>query len=351
MADLGQTNKAILHEAASWLAQIDNGELSAEDKLALAEWVNRSPAHAAELRKMSALWGRVDRTIDEAVALRRPSKIRGLSFFANILRVKPAYAFATVAMIAVIVSSINLLPIGESNDTGAAEYAAQIPLVFNVDKGGRLSQSLQDGSIVHMNTDSVIEVNYTESYRQLHLIRGEVLFDVKKDPRRPFQVLVKGKIAEAIGTKFIVRIDHDDVAVTVTEGRVKLGAIDTKDDSLNIDITKGTLANKPVFIDAGQSVSVIENTVKVAKLEPIALERKTAWLDDEFVFSGESLAYVVQEISRYNDVDINIAPELRGKPIGGRFRTTDVDRILEALELSEGIKVKRSVDGAIYLSR
>ena len=351
MADLRHTNKTIIHEAASWLAQIDNGELSAEDKLALAEWINRSPAHAAELRNISALWGEVDRTIDTAILQSPPLKIKGFGFFANILRVKPAFTFAVMAMMAAAIMAISSMPFGEVDSRSPEVYVSQSPLVFNVDKGDRLTQTLEDGSIIHMNTDSVIEVNYTQDFRQLKLIRGEVLFDVKKDKLRPFQVLAKGKIAEAIGTKFIVRIDSDNVAVTVTEGRVKLDAIKRKINNEPLGDPEELTRNKPVFLDAGQSASVIENTVKLAKLEPIALEHKTAWMDDEFVFSGESLAHVVQEITRYNYVDINIDPELRTLPIGGRFRTTDVNRILEALELSDGIKVSRSADGAIYLSR
>lgn len=351
MADRAQPNSAILHEAASWLAQIDNDELSAEDKLALAEWMHRSPVHAVELRKMSALWGEVDQTIDEAIAQSRSSKIKGFSFLASIIRVKPAYVYASVVLVILGLLSFNLIPNIVHQDSTNPQYVRLAPLIYSVDKGERLTKTLQDGSIVHMNTDSVVEVNYTAEYRQLNLIRGEVLFDVKKDPRRPFQVLAKGKITEAIGTKFIIRIDHDDVAVTVTEGRVKLGVVKSNHAVEVLDLPKGISSNKLIYLDAGQSASVIEDTLKVAELEPVVLERKTAWLDDEFVFSGESLAHVVDEISRYNNVDINIAPELRSKPIGGRFRTTDVDRILEALELSEGIKVSRSADGAIYLSQ
>ena len=351
MADFSQKNNSILHEAASWLVQIDNDELSAEDKLALAEWMNRSPAHAAELRNMSALWGGIDQGIDEAIKQYNPSKIGNTSFFANMFRVKPAHAFACMAMLVLTFLALSLSPFIGYDKTPNKQSDHQIPLVFNVDRGERLTQELQDGSIMHMNTDSVVEVNYTHDHRQLNLIRGEVLFDVKKDPLRPFQVLAKGKVAEAIGTKFIVRIDRDEVAVTVTEGRVKLAAIEYKNDIINLDVPNSLSANKPLLLDAGQSAHVVDNSLQVAELEPVALERKIAWLEDEFVFSGESLAHVVREISRYNDVDINIAPELRSKPIGGRFRTTDVDRIIEALELSEGIIASRSADGAIYLSQ
>ena len=351
VADLRHTNKVILHEAASWLAQIDNGELSAEDKLALAEWVNRSPAHVAELRHMSALWAGVDKTIDEAIAEYRPRNIKSFGFLTNILRVKPAYAFTAMTVLILSFFALNLIPFSQQDEGSTTQYVEQSPLVFDVDKGDRLTRTLQDGSIVHLNTDSVIEVKFTDDFRQLNLIRGEALFEVKKDPLRPFRVLAKGKIAEAIGTKFVVRIDSDDLILTVTEGRVKLDVVEHKSNIDSLVIPNDLPSGEPVFLDAGQSASVVGSTLKIAKLEPIDLEHKIAWLDDEFVFSGESLAHVVEEISRYNDVDIFITPSLRDKPIGGRFRTTDVDRILEALELSEGIKVSRSDDGAIYLSQ
>ena len=141
-----------------------NGKFSniLKTESAMAEWMNRSPVHATELRNLSTLWGTVDQTIDEAIAEFSPSKIKGFGFFANILRVKPAYAVTATIMIVLGLATINLMSLESHDDnTIGGQYVSQTPLVINVDKGDRLTQTLQDGSIIHMNTDSVVEVNYT----------------------------------------------------------------------------------------------------------------------------------------------------------------------------------------------
>ena len=348
LTNFGIENKSLTHEAASWVAQIDRGDLSAKDKLSLAEWISRSPAHVKEIREMAALWGGVDAAIDDAMALQNPSKLTALNFLKNAFKVSPAPAIAVFSALLfatfITVSQLN------NGNLEQPTVEAQRSIVLVAEKGDRLMRTLEDGSVIHLNTDSVLEVNYTADYRQLKLIRGEALFDVQKDPQRPFQVVAKGQIAEAVGTQFSVRIDTGRVAVTVSEGRVKLDNTQEPDASLPKRFKKLFVDNEDVFLSAGQSASIINNKPQVLDLNPVIIERKMAWMQDEFVFAGEPLSYVVSEITRYNDVEIGMAPELRGKPIGGRFKTKDVDRILEALELSEGIKVKRYNDGAIYLS-
>ena len=58
--------------------------------------------------------------------------------------------------------------------------------------------------------------------RQIRLARGEAIFAVAKDPRRPFVVNAGTYQAVAVGTRFSVRRDARDLRVVVTEGLVRL---------------------------------------------------------------------------------------------------------------------------------
>jgi ferric-dicitrate binding protein FerR (iron transport regulator) len=49
---------------------------------------------------------------------------------------------------------------------------------------------------------------------------GEALFDVAKDPDRPFIVQVGDRQIRALGTSFVVRREKDQLAVTLVEGKV-----------------------------------------------------------------------------------------------------------------------------------
>lgn len=44
---------------------------------------------------------------------------------------------------------------------------------------------LPDGSIAWLNTDTAIDVRYSENRREIVLLKGEAQFDVQKIPDRP----------------------------------------------------------------------------------------------------------------------------------------------------------------------
>ena len=334
-------------EAASWVVQLDEGNLSAEDKLALAEWMNRSPRHAQAIRQFSALWTQVDLELDQALAGYLRPKTSMFQYLKAVISVKPK-SFAALACTALFASVVAL-------HHGAVEPPAESitnqMVVLNVGVGDDLKERLFDGSIVHLNTDTVVEVDYSAQSRSIKLIRGEAFFDVVKDEARPFKVYAKDNVVVAVGTQFIVRLDSNKMVVTVQEGRVQIGKSDNKAPSILEKASNILAPVDPVFLDIGQLAVIDDEVEKIVDLAPVGLEQKQAWRKGDLVFAGDSLAHVVSELGRYNDIEIAMSPELRELKIGGRFKATDVDRILEAIDLSEGIKSRKLPDGTIYLYR
>src|SRR5262249_47175706 len=94
---------------------------------------------------------------------------------------------------------------------------------YSTPVGGIDNVALADGSRMTLNTDTRIRVALTETERRIELDKGEGFFEVAKDPSRPFVVYAGNKRVVAVGTKFSVRRENDDVEVIVTEGRVRLG--------------------------------------------------------------------------------------------------------------------------------
>ena len=334
-------------EAASWVVQLDEGNLSADDKLALTEWINRSPRHAHEIRKFSALWAQVDVKVDEALAGYLKSNTSTFQFLRALVSVKPkSFAALVFSVFFAAFVSLNHLSAEPSN-----EGLENQTIVLNVGVGDDLKEVLSDGSVVHLNTDTVVEVDYSAKSRSIKLIRGEAFFDVVKDENRPFRVFAKENVVVAVGTQFIVRLDSDKLEVIVQEGRVRIGDSDNETQSIIEKASNAFAQEKPVFLDIGQVAVIDDEVKKLVDLAPVILERKQAWRNGDLVFAGDTLAHVVSELGRYNNVDITMSPELRNLTIGGRFKVTDVDRILEAIDLSEGIKSRKLDDGTIYLFR
>ncbi|MFD2427832.1 FecR family protein [Sphingobium scionense] len=79
---------------------------------------------------------------------------------------------------------------------------------------------LADGSRIHLNTNSSVEVALRDDIRQITLLKGEAQFDVAHDKKRPFIVNADGTLVRAVGTMFNVRLRADVTELTVIEGIV-----------------------------------------------------------------------------------------------------------------------------------
>ena len=88
--------------------------------------------------------------------------------------------------------------------------------------GEQRTLALEDGSLIHLNTQSEVRIAYTDTERRVDLIKGEALFDIETEPERPFKVNAGDTVAEALGTVFNVRLLRDSAVVSVVEGKVRV---------------------------------------------------------------------------------------------------------------------------------
>src|SRR6185437_1261440 len=73
--------------------------------------------------------------------------------------------------------------------------------VFRTPLGGRETITLNDGSTIELNTDTVLRARIASDRRQLWLNKGEAFFKVRHDPRRPFEVMAGDHRITDIGTQ------------------------------------------------------------------------------------------------------------------------------------------------------
>src|SRR6202042_1912925 len=91
--------------------------------------------------------------------------------------------------------------------------------------GQQRNVTLADGSIVTLNTNTILETDLSRSVRQIYLRKGEAHFQVAHDRSRPFLVHAGDAVVRAVGTEFEVRLREDKhVEVLVNEGRVEVQA-------------------------------------------------------------------------------------------------------------------------------
>ena len=357
-------------EARQWLIRLDgDATLSPEDIAALREWSDRSPTHREELQRISAFWDDANILTELAIPLSKQSRRpEGLfSTLAAVLKQPQSIIAASILGIAVV---LTLWIYPQPHETANGIYGTAI--------GEQKITQLPDGSTIHLNTDSQVQVDYSATTRKLRLLRGEAHFQVAKDPGRHFEVHVAKSLIQAVGTAFSVQMRDDAMRVIVTEGKVELAtqinAPGTElADSLNNSPNHTTLESNTMqpklvrigTLSSGQSTTYdsairIEQDNFPAKtvvadihVETIAeedLKKQLAWRNGYLVFKGDTLTDVINEVSRYTPVTIEITDLALGQiPIGGRFKVGDMEALYEVLEVSFGIQVAQLDDQHIQL--
>ncbi len=369
----------ITAEACSWIAQLETGDLTPADVEAFREWMQRSPRHTAEVRRLARLSAELNILNGLEPALRdaaehyRPitrGRPEGTGFRALFVPQRLG-TFAAATGVLLLVMAVLL----------RGMFLPQFPTELETPIGGYLEQTLADGSVVKLNTDSRIDIAYNDKQRHIFLRRGEVFFQVAHNPERPFVVHANGKTIRAVGTAFAVRLDRTwkegtDLEVTVTEGRVELRAQPpsvTKEASEHMtpdgappktatsgeDQPPDTRAQKEpplvqTILDAGQHLvlSAREPAPKIKTVTEEEIRRSLSWREGLFDFSETPLDQVVREFDRHTRLNIEIAdPALRDRKFSGIFPTGNIDTLLETLETAYGIEVTYVDANTVQLGR
>ncbi len=211
--------------------------------------------------------------------------------------------------------------------------------------GGLASVPMADGSKVTLNTDSQIRIALTDSERRVELKHGEAFFEVSKDPNRPFVVRAGSERVIAVGTKFSVRREGDDIEVVVTEGKVRVegsatGQGSRTDGSADVFLTPGSIAR------AGEAGVLVQR-----KTLPEA-EEQLSWRTGVLMFRDQSLQEAVAEFNRYNERKIVIQdPAVASLKIEGNFRATNVEAFVRLLESGFPVRAESQPDQIVLMSK
>jgi transmembrane sensor len=197
---------------------------------------------------------------------------------------------------------------------------------------------LSDGSRMVLNTASEATVRFDKAHREIELTTGEGLFQVAKDPARPFVVRAGFVSVRAVGTVFAVRTAGQSVEVTVTEGVVEL---------VDNSTPGGGIIR---LIAANERATVMETSqVKVLRIPHAEAERRLAWRDGMVDFAGEPLTTAVEEINRHNRRQIVVDDQaLASRPVVGMFRANDPDNFAATVATALGVQ-SVDQDDAIHL--
>ncbi|MBL4837219.1 MAG: FecR domain-containing protein [Kordiimonadaceae bacterium] len=334
----------IEEQAAAWIAKIEVKELQQVELDKLGAWLALSPQHQEAFDRMNSLWNGAE-ILDDLNGF--GEDVGDKTAIENGEPVMPWWGqrmlVGAIAASVMVVAGVTAL-------YDAGMFTEAQPTHFLTQVGEQKTIALSDGSTVILNTDSVLDIELTENSRIMRLTQGEAHFDVAPNPDRPFLVYAGDGIVKAVGTAFTVYLRKKAVEVTVSEGVVAL--IARPKASMNTAQSLQVIAElKPIAaLTAGQNAVFAEKVEHVESMSEEALGRKLLWHGGFIAFSGEPLLTVIEDVSRYTDIRIEIDPDLETLPVGGYFKIGEIDGMFEALETAFGVHVERVSPSHVILS-
>lgn len=343
-------SRQIEREAAAWLARRDGSAWTSRDAAGLEAWIDESTAHRVAFLRVESAWAACGRLKALGAGVRSGtvpprSHWNGLPAVegtapgdfrvtppARVQRLHPAWAAAALAALAV----------SGALAWGWREYVASEAVPYVTAAGEMRTLALADGSTATLSSDSAIEARLGRHDRRIEVRRGEAFFSVAHDSQRPFVVIAGGRRVVAVGTRFAVRRDAEEMRIVVTEGVVRLEAQAPGDGS---PVPSALLTAGSIATAHGSNVLVRAGTVADA-------ERILSWRSGYLTFHDTSLETAVAEFNRYGSQRLVIGDAAIGLVrIGGNFRWSNSEAFVRLLESGFNIRVERLPDRIVLHSR
>lgn len=188
---------------------------------------------------------------------------------------------------------------------------------------------LADGTVIVLNTDSAVSFDLAEAQRLIVLQRGEVHITTGSDSevaartgwKRPFRVRTPFGELQALGTRFVVRLDEQHARVSVQEGAVELHP---------------AAGSSSAIVRAGESRRLTGSSILPAADRYF---EEDGWVSGVIAGKNIRLADLVAELSRYRPGYIVCDERVADLPISGIFHVKDTDKVLQFLAQTQPVSV------------
>lgn len=314
------TAGAVRAKAAEWLARRESEDWGDEARAAFDVWLSQSSVHRVAFLRVESAWAQTRRLS----VVRKP--FPPVTSPAKQPWRAPARIAAVVAVAAGLGAAAMFYPF-KSQDQ-----------IFRTPLGGRETITLNDGSLIELNTDTVLRARITTGQRKLWLEKGEAYFKVRHDANHPFEVMVGDHRITDVGTQFSVRRDGEKLKVSLLEGAIRFDA----------SVQSG---KKPIYLKPGDELLATAEKLSVHRSTTMQATRELGWRKGMLFFDHTPLADAAAEFNRYNHKKIIIADEAAGRRvIGASFATNNIELFARMSRAVLGLRVEESLDEIVISS-
>lgn len=205
---------------------------------------------------------------------------------------------------------------------------------FRTAVGQQATVSLPDGSVITLNTDTVVRTESDKERRLVYLDKGQAFFKVAHDRAHPFVVTAAGRTVTALGTAFDVRVDGGALKVVLVEGKIRVEPV-APDSSRARNARVTEPLRTPVATEMGPGTELVARNDADVRVTRADVAQETSWLNGKIVIRNEPLVQAIAELNRYSARKIVLdEPTLGDKRISGVFIPGDLDGFARALGTS-----------------
>lgn len=301
----GETD--VRQQAALWLIELQ-GDNNPEHRARWQQWHDAAPEHRAAWAQLEAFGNSLRRV---------PAPLARAALVPPKPRTPRRQALKALAV---------LLTAGGVGAIALKRHELPVLLAGQrTGPGERRQLTLEDGSRIDLHVDTALDIRFDAKVRRLVLHTGEIHIVTAADTAaRPFIVETPQGSAQALGTRFIVRIDDDQGSlVAVHAGKVALRP-------------RQMLGNEPLVLEAGQQARFTEQASGAVSRTSDA---DIGWTHGMLIAEDMPLPRFIAELARQTGRLLYCDPALGHLKVSGSYPLTNPDAVLDLLTRALPIRV------------
>lgn len=297
-------DRKVFETAASWYVQFQDQSPTHAERQAWQDWLDSDPAHQAAWQQIEQLQRHLG-TLPQALSRRALSAGQHRRQMLKLLLLLAGTGYV----------GWNLQEHTRLTSVWA-DYKTAV--------GQRRTLDLADGSRVHLNTETAIDVSFDAHRRLIRLFSGEILVQTgKRQDARPFFVETGDGRIQALGTRFTVRQLSDATRVGVLEDRVS--------------VAPGGALGSAGILKAGEQADFNGQGMGPIHAYPSS---QAAWVNGQLIVLDTPLGDVIDELGRYRPGVLQCQERARHLRVSGTLRLDSTDAVLANLQASLPIQVR-----------
>lgn len=179
--------------------------------------------------------------------------------------------------------------------------------------GQRRRYRLADGSQLLLDARSQVNIELSNTQRQVDLLNGAVSLNVATDVKRPFLVRTAQGVIRSAQARFMVRQQAQRTLVAVHDDYIQIETLDGAKD----------------YVSSGRGVRFDAHQIGTPRTDLIA---EASWENGNINAHGRPLMDIIAALRPYRAGPLRVSAAAGGLPVFGHYSLDDTDATLSALQ-------------------